>query len=123
MSVLRAAVTLANRLGASYRTELNMKAQTQVTLCAQESAISSVSRGQWIMLRNINEVHGNSKEKFDFNVFATEDKYKTEKKKFKHSFKKSVKTNYSIIHHFSSLTFPNDTVSCLVDANRRMITG
>lgn len=32
------------------------------------------------MLRNINEVHGNSKEKFDFNVFATEDKYNTEKK-------------------------------------------
>lgn len=45
-----------------------------------------------------------SKEKFDFKVFATEDEYMVVKN-LKHSFKDSMKINYSIIHYYSLLTF------------------
>lgn len=102
MSVLGAAVTLASRLGASYRTVLNMEAQTQITQVMSESAISSVNRGQWIMLRNINKVHGNSKEKFDIKVFAIEDKYKTEKKFQTFLYKKLFNNSLFFFTYFSS---------------------
>ena len=78
-----------------------MKLQTQTIFCVSESAILSEQRA----VDNAKEYQWQfkSKERFYFKVFATEDEYMTEED-LKHSFKSSMKINYSIIVQYSNIS-------------------